>query len=296
MAGTATRPAGSSTSGTTSGAVKALQDLAENGKTPQGRLHALYAPRQSEEARREGGGPALARPGAAGPRARRAPVRVCGSGNSSRRHLCSSGTCAATRTRTSASSSPTRCGTGSARRTRTRTSRRVRPPSTCSSPSRTSADPWMRLAHPGRDRRAEHAGRWSAQLADSQYFRGQPDGPAFLIGCAEVVAADSSGTGGQTLFNTISTWPTASRYVRADPTLARALLRIARPAGRSRRRLTSTTPITRRTCKAVRDAAPRRRGPDRPRRAQAGTRPAWRPSATCRSCRSARRARSWPRR
>src|SRR5262249_33916518 len=93
-----------------------------------------------------------------------------------------------------------------------------------------AADPWMRLAILA-GMRPEHTGWVASELAKSQYFRGQTDGPAFIQAVTELAAVEPNGTNGQVLFQLISELTYGSRYVRADPVLARAVLRIVRTHG-----------------------------------------------------------------
>jgi putative membrane-bound dehydrogenase-like protein len=92
------------------------------------------------------------------------------------------------------------------------------------------ADPWMRLAVLA-GMKPEHTGIVASSLAGSQSFRTQPDGPAFVQACTELAAATPDGQHGETLFQTISDLTFGSRYVRPDPILARALLRVVRTHG-----------------------------------------------------------------
>jgi putative membrane-bound dehydrogenase-like protein len=92
------------------------------------------------------------------------------------------------------------------------------------------ADPWMRLAILAGMKR-EHAGPVAQDLALSQYFRGQPAGPVFIQAVGELAAADPDGTHGSALFYVVSALTSGGRYTRADPVLARALLRIVRTHG-----------------------------------------------------------------
>ncbi|HKB05275.1 MAG TPA: c-type cytochrome, partial [Gemmataceae bacterium] len=96
-------------------------------------------------------------------------------------------------------------------------------------------DPWMRLAlltgiDPVLMWRVvrDNAG---GGLGSSQYIRSQPDGPAFLIACAEIMAADNDGNQASQLFQTISDMAFGTRTARADPPLARAVLRAAMTRG-----------------------------------------------------------------
>jgi putative membrane-bound dehydrogenase-like protein len=92
------------------------------------------------------------------------------------------------------------------------------------------ADPWMRLAILA-GMKPEHSGIVASSLAGSQSFRSQPEGPAFVQAVAELAAANPDGQHGEALFQTISDLTFGSRYVRADPILARALLRVVRTHG-----------------------------------------------------------------
>jgi putative membrane-bound dehydrogenase-like protein len=92
------------------------------------------------------------------------------------------------------------------------------------------ADPWMRLAIlTGME--SEHYGVAFAQLATSQYFRGMPDGAPFVIALAELAASEPNGTHGGQILETIATLARGSRVTRADPVLARAVLRAVRTRG-----------------------------------------------------------------
>jgi len=92
------------------------------------------------------------------------------------------------------------------------------------------ADPWMRLAIlSGMD--AQHQGTAFFQLATSQYFRSLPDGPAFILAACELVAADPDGQNSSELGEVVSALALGTRTVRADPGLARSLLRTVRTRG-----------------------------------------------------------------
>ena len=66
------------------------------------------------------------------------------------------------------------------------------------------ADPWMRLAVLA-GMKPEHTGPVASELAKSQYFRGQKDGPAFIQAVTEVAAAEPNGDQRQTLFQLVRT-------------------------------------------------------------------------------------------
>jgi putative heme-binding domain-containing protein len=93
-----------------------------------------------------------------------------------------------------------------------------------------AADPWARLAILS-GMGSEHHGVAFGQLATSQYFRGLPDGPAFIIALGELAAAETNGAHGQIILETIATLARGSRATRADPVLARAVLRVVRTRG-----------------------------------------------------------------
>jgi putative membrane-bound dehydrogenase-like protein len=113
-----------------------------------------------------------------------------------------------------------------------------------------TADPWMRLAILA-GMRPEHTGWVASELAKSQYFRGQTDGPAFIQAVTELAAVEPNGTNGQVLFQLISELTYGSRYVRADPVLARAVLRIVRTHGSGMTQAFFDDPNNETTMKAV---------------------------------------------
>jgi putative membrane-bound dehydrogenase-like protein len=97
---------------------------------------------------------------------------------------------------------------------------------------RDSADPWMRLAIL-MGMSAEHMGVVLHQLARSQDFRPRPEGREFVLAIAELVAADQGGQHGSIILTTISDLAYGYRGGRPDPTMARAVLRVVRTRGSS---------------------------------------------------------------
>lgn len=93
-----------------------------------------------------------------------------------------------------------------------------------------AADPWMRLAVLA-GMKPEHTGWVASELARSQFFRGKPDGPAFIQAVTELAAANPDGLHGQTLLQLVAELTYGSRYTRPDPVLARAVLRVVRTHG-----------------------------------------------------------------
>lgn len=92
------------------------------------------------------------------------------------------------------------------------------------------ADPWARLAILS-GMSNEHHGTVFHQLATSQYFRGMPEGQAFILALAELAVSGSESTHGQSILNTLSELAYGSRATRPDTVLARAVLRIVRTRG-----------------------------------------------------------------
>src|SRR5262245_1890450 len=92
------------------------------------------------------------------------------------------------------------------------------------------ADSRMRLAILA-GMQTHHHGLVCMELARSQYFRGMPAGPDFVIAVAELAAAAEDGSHGQQLLQVIADLTYGSRYVRPDPVMARALLRTVRTRG-----------------------------------------------------------------
>jgi putative membrane-bound dehydrogenase-like protein len=85
-------------------------------------------------------------------------------------------------------------------------------------------NPWMRLALlAGIDQ--SQMWRVFPDLVDSRFFRMSKDGPAFLIAMAEAMATDETGNSGTYLFNAVSA------LANGDPTLSRAILRAMKTRG-----------------------------------------------------------------
>lgn len=93
-------------------------------------------------------------------------------------------------------------------------------------------DPLMRMALLA-GMEPHHLGTAFDQLARSQSFRGMPDGPAFVIALAEIVAADANGQHAATLQQVVGDLARGTRYFRPDATTARAVLRAVRTRGSS---------------------------------------------------------------
>ncbi len=92
------------------------------------------------------------------------------------------------------------------------------------------ADPWARLAILA-GMAPEHHGTVFTQLATSQYFRGMPEGQAFILALAELTVSGPDNTHGQAVLSTLAELAYGSRATRPDPVLARAVLRVVRTRG-----------------------------------------------------------------
>jgi putative membrane-bound dehydrogenase-like protein len=92
------------------------------------------------------------------------------------------------------------------------------------------ADPWMRLAILS-GMESHHMDTVFYQLATSQYFRGMADGPAFILALCELAAGEPDGEHGTILAETVSALALGTRTVRADAALARSMLRTVRTRG-----------------------------------------------------------------
>jgi putative heme-binding domain-containing protein len=119
-------------------------------------------------------------------------------------------------------------------------------------------DPWMRLAllagiDPSQMWRVVRNNEGFG-VGPSQYIRGHADGPAFLIACAEVMAADKDGNQASQLFQTIADLAYGTKYSRADPPLARAVLRAAMTRGSVQTQAFFTDANNEANIKLVRDA------------------------------------------